>query len=143
MSVNLAPAELSDSSDRDAPMDGQDPHSILRVRQFGELLGECHRELFTFIYSLVQHHADAEDVYQQVAIVLWEKFDQFQIGTNFAAWATKVAHLTARDFMRSRRRRIATFSRGLSVAAKLDEHANRRCPGDVPRQAVGQGSPAG
>jgi RNA polymerase sigma-70 factor, ECF subfamily len=81
-----------------------------RVRQFGELLGECHRELFTFIYSLVQHHADTEDVYQQVAIVLWKKFDDFQIGTNFAAWATKVAHLTARDFIRSRRRRTCAFS---------------------------------
>lgn len=88
---------------------GQDSGS-LRLRQFGELLAECHCDLFAFIYSLVQHHADAEDVYQQVTIVLWEKFDTFEIGTNFAAWATKVAHNTARDFIRSRRRNAITLS---------------------------------
>ena len=81
-----------------------------RTRLFGELLAECHGDLFAFIYSLVQHHADAEDVYQQVAIVLWEKFDTFEVGTNFAAWATTVAHNVARDFIRSRRRNAITFS---------------------------------
>jgi len=81
-----------------------------RLQVFGELLAECHRELFAFIYSLVQHHADAEDVYQKVAILLWEKFDTFEIGTNFAAWATTVAHYTSRDFIRSRRRNALTFS---------------------------------
>ncbi|TWT35277.1 ECF RNA polymerase sigma factor SigE [Posidoniimonas corsicana] len=81
-----------------------------RVRVFGELLAECHRDLFGFIYSMVQHHSDAEDVYQQVALVLWRKFDDFELGTNFAAWATKVAHLTARDFIRSRRRNAVAFS---------------------------------
>lgn len=87
----------------------QNPESQ-RISQFGELLAECHRDLFGFIYSLVQHHADAEDVYQQVALVLWEKFDDFEMGTNFAAWATKVAHNVARDFIRSRRRKAITFS---------------------------------
>lgn len=81
-----------------------------RLEVFGELLAECHRELFGFIYSLVQHHADAEDVYQKVAILLWEKFDTFEIGTNFAAWATTVAQYTSRDFIRSRRRNAITFS---------------------------------
>ncbi|TWT75522.1 ECF RNA polymerase sigma factor SigE [Posidoniimonas polymericola] len=81
-----------------------------RVQVFGELLAECHRDLFGFIYSMVQHHSDAEDVYQQVALVLWRKFDEFELGTNFAAWATKVAHLTARDFIRTRRRHAVAFS---------------------------------
>jgi RNA polymerase sigma-70 factor len=91
-------------------MKGNEDRATRRLRLFGELLGECHRELLTFIYSLVQHHADAEDVYQQVAVVLWEKFDTFEVGTNFAAWATTVAHNTARDFIRARRRNAITFS---------------------------------
>ena len=81
-----------------------------RKRQFAELLHEHHRDLFNFIYSLVQHHADAEDVFQQTTLVLWRKFDDFVMGTNFAAWATRVAHLTARDFVRSRRRHAVSFS---------------------------------
>ena len=99
-----------------------------RVRVFGELLAECHTDLFGFIYSLVQHHADAEDVYQQVAIVLWQKFDSFEIGTNFAAWATKVAHNVARDFIRSRRRSALTFSDEV-LDAIAAAYAAKRCWG--------------
>jgi len=81
-----------------------------RTRRFARLLHENHRDLFVFIYSLVQHHADAEDVYQQTAMVLWNKFDDFVPGTNFAAWATRVAQFTARDCLRSRRRRNVYFN---------------------------------
>lgn len=87
----------------------EDEHS-LRVKKFGELLAECHHDLFAFIYALVQNHADAEDVYQQVTMLLWKKFDTFAIGTNFAAWATTVAHNIARDFIRSRRRSAVALS---------------------------------
>lgn len=102
-----------------------DDASTRRVRQFGELLAECHHELFAFIYALVQHHADAEDVYQQVAMVLWRKFDTFTLGTNFAAWATKVAHNTARDFIRSRRRNAIAFSDEVLDAIVAAYHAKR------------------
>ena len=81
-----------------------------RTGRFAQLLHESRRDLFAFIYSLVQHHADTEDVFQQTTLVLWNKFDDFVPGTNFAAWATRVAHLTARDFLRTRRRSIPCFS---------------------------------
>lgn len=99
-----------------------------RVKVFGELLAECHRDLFGFIYSMVQHHSDAEDVYQQVALVLWRKFDDFELGTNFAAWATKVAHLTARDFIRTRRRNAMTFSDDVleAIASTYDPNKSWR-----------------
>ncbi len=89
---------------------GPDDQTIQKLKAFGELLAGCHRDLFAFIYALVQHHADAEDIYQQVTIVLWEKFEQFELGTNFQAWAFKVAHLTALDFMKRRRRNAILFS---------------------------------
>lgn len=81
-----------------------------QANRFAELLRESHRDLFVFIYSLVQNLADAEDVYQQTTLVLWSKFSEFTPGTNFAAWATRVAHLTARHFIRSRRRQHLYFS---------------------------------
>lgn len=113
-----------------------------RVRLFGELLGGCHRELFNFVYSLVQNHADAEDVYQQVAFVLWVKFDQFEIGTNFAAWATRVAHLTARDFLRARRRRAITFSddvlEAIAAAHWTQKQTNSTKPSDALDNCLGK-----
>jgi RNA polymerase sigma-70 factor (ECF subfamily) len=81
-----------------------------QASQFAELLRGSHRDIFVFIYSLVQNRADAEDVYQQTTLVLWSKFSEFTPGTNFAAWATRVAHLTAQHFIRSRRRQHLYFS---------------------------------
>lgn len=94
-----------------------------RARQFGDLLAECHGDLFGFIFSLVQHRDDAEDVYQQVAMVLWKEFDNFELGTNFAAWATAVAHNVARAFIRNRRRKAITFSDDVldAIAAAYNE----------------------
>ena len=106
-------------------MDSSESQHTARVRQFGELLSECHHDLFSFIYSLVQHHADAEDVYQQVTILLWKKFDSFTIGTNFKAWATKFAHNVARDFIRSRRRNAIAFSDEVLEAIAAAYAANR------------------
>lgn len=99
---------------------------------FAELLRESHRDLFVFIYSLVQNRADAEDVYQQTTMVLWSKFAEFKRGTNFAAWATRVAHLTARHFIRSRRRQHLYFSDDLLDSMReayrpqgIDHHTTR------------------
>ena len=33
---------------------------------------------------------DAEDVLQEANLVLWRKFDQYQEGTNFFAWACQI-----------------------------------------------------
>jgi RNA polymerase sigma-70 factor, ECF subfamily len=83
------------------------------AEQFAELLRSNHRQLFVFIYSLVQNRADAEDVYQQTTLVMWKKFSEFTPGTNFGAWAARVAHLTARHFIRTKRRNRVYFSDGM------------------------------
>jgi RNA polymerase sigma-70 factor (ECF subfamily) len=96
------PFELEQSDNIDLPSE--------QANRFAELLRGSHRDIFVFIYSLVQNRADAEDVYQQTTLVLWSKFSEFTPGTNFAAWSTRVAHLTARHFIRSRRRQHLYFS---------------------------------
>lgn len=84
---------------------GSIPEIDERQQEFIQLLDQHHRGLFAFVYSLVQHHADAEDVYQQAVLVLWRKFDDFELGTNFGAWSAQVARNTALDFLKSKRRR--------------------------------------
>ncbi|WP_442484988.1 sigma-70 family RNA polymerase sigma factor [Aeoliella sp. SH292] len=109
-------------------MPDQEDLTMNRMRLFGELLADVHSDLFAFIYSLVQHHADAEDVYQQVTLVLWEKFDSFELGTNFASWATTVAHNTARGFIRSRKRNAITFGDEV-LDAIAAAHTAKQCWG--------------
>lgn len=89
---------------------GLSEHSTERMQAFAELLHENHRGLFSFIYSLVHNYADAEDVYQQAALIMWRKFDDFELGTNFSAWSAQVARNAARDFLKSKRRQALCFS---------------------------------
>jgi len=42
--------------------------------------------LRAFAMSLIPNWADAEDVMQQANLVLWSKFEQFELGTDFYAW---------------------------------------------------------
>ena len=85
--------------------DGRDRHT-----EFIELLSENQSRIFTFLYTHVLNMADAEDLYQQVAMVLWEKFDQFTPGTSFGSWAIRVADLTIKNFLRGKRRSKVFFS---------------------------------
>lgn len=80
---------------------------------FAELLLESRRDLFGLIYSLVQNLADAEDIYQDTALVLWKKFDEFTIGTNFSAWAMRVAHLRVLKHAAAKRNQRLLFSDAL------------------------------
>jgi RNA polymerase sigma-70 factor (ECF subfamily) len=77
---------------------------------FSELLSEGRSRIFGYLLALVQNLADAEDLYQQTALLLWEKFEQYQPGTDFGSWATTVAHYTALNFLRRQSRRRVLFS---------------------------------
>jgi RNA polymerase sigma-70 factor, ECF subfamily len=48
-------------------------------------------QVYAYIRALVFRRADAEDVLQEVAVVLWRKFDQFEPGSRFDQWAYRVA----------------------------------------------------
>jgi RNA polymerase sigma-70 factor (ECF subfamily) len=81
-----------------------------RDAEFVLLLEQAHQELFGFIFAMLQNRADAEDVYQQCAMVMWEKFSTFTPGTNFLAWAFRIAQYKAKDFARARQRRKKYFT---------------------------------
>jgi RNA polymerase sigma-70 factor (ECF subfamily) len=71
--------------------DGADQGSAERTEAFVRLLGQNQRRLFLYVMSLVHNWNDAEEIVQEANLVLWREFDHFQPGTNFAAWACKVA----------------------------------------------------
>jgi RNA polymerase sigma-70 factor, ECF subfamily len=78
--------------------------------EFTELLSASRSRVFGHLLALVQNLADAEDLYQQTALLLWEKLDQYQRGTDFGAWAVTVAHYQALNFLRRQSRRRTLFS---------------------------------
>lgn len=81
-----------------------------RHEQFMELLSLHHGKLLGYLLALVHNLADAEDLFQQTALILWQKFDQFDLNTDFGHWACRIAHYEALNLSRSRRRSKVMFS---------------------------------
>jgi RNA polymerase sigma-70 factor (ECF subfamily) len=58
---------------------------------FAEMFSLNYRHIMSFIYTLVPNSSDADDIMQETARVMWEKIDQFEVGTNFVSWALSIA----------------------------------------------------
>lgn len=57
-----------------------------------------------YVRRLVPSRADADDVMQEVAVVMWEKFEQFREGTDFRAWAFGIARFEVLGWLRDKGR---------------------------------------
>jgi len=57
-----------------------------------------------YVRRLVPSRADADDIMQEVSVVLWEKFDTFREDGNFRAWAFGVARFEVLAWLRDRGR---------------------------------------
>jgi RNA polymerase sigma-70 factor len=80
-----------------------------RQAEFVRLLSQYSSRIFGFLLALCANRADAEDVFQNTSVVLWEKFDTYQRGTNFLAWACRIAYFEAL-YDRRKSRRVKTLS---------------------------------
>lgn len=81
-----------------------------RKDEFSKLLRDHSSHLYGYILSLVHHPDDAEDLCQQTILTLWRKFDQYQAGSNFGAWACTVARYDVLNFLQRRSRERLQFS---------------------------------
>ncbi len=72
--------------------------------QFLELFVRHESSLFAFVVSRGIRGSGADDVLQSIATVLWEKFDDFELGTNFKAWAFSVARIEILRFVGDQKR---------------------------------------
>jgi len=81
-----------------------------RGAQFVRLFLQEQRRLYALILALVPRGADADDILQETSAVMWQKFDEFQAGTNFAAWALRIARYQVMAYYSTRRRQQARLS---------------------------------
>ncbi len=57
-----------------------------------------------FVRRLVPSRNDADDILQEVSIVLWEKFGEFHDGGDFKAWACGIARFKVLSWLRDKGR---------------------------------------
>ena len=110
----------------------------LKSEQFFRLYNAAQQRTYAFLLVMVHNHNDAEDLLQETASILWERFDEYDRTKSFAAWAIGIARNKALDFLKSKRtsRPIFTdqFYQDISEIAadeseKMDQRINalRNC----------------
>jgi len=62
------------------------------VIQFNDLLVEHGQSVSNYVTSLLPGYADVQDVTQDVMVTIWKKRESFETGTNFKAWAFRIAY---------------------------------------------------
>ena len=82
----------------------------VRADEFIQLFTGHESRLRAYVLSLVPRWSDAEEIVQQCSVVLWKKFDHFQSGTNFFAWACQIARLEVKDYRKKQKRERRIFS---------------------------------
>ncbi|MBI9017508.1 MAG: RNA polymerase subunit sigma-70, partial [Phycisphaerae bacterium] len=50
------------------------------------------KKIYSFILMMSPNWCDADELMQETSAVMWQRFDTFEVGTNFVAWGIKIAH---------------------------------------------------
>lgn len=89
---------------------------------FVQLLTAHQSMLYAYIRSLLPGSQAVQDVLQETNMVLWRRSEEFEAGTNFVAWACKVAYFQVLAFYRDNKRDSMVFNVELvSLLAKQNE----------------------
>jgi RNA polymerase sigma-70 factor (ECF subfamily) len=101
------------------------PHSFgdatAAQQRFLALFLRSEREIFRYVAVLVPNVIEAEEIVQQTALALWEKFDSYDPAKPFTPWACRFALNKARQWMERRQKWQALLADGLA-----EELARRR-----------------
>ena len=104
-----------------ADSNGRFEDSTAAQQRFFSLFLRSEQEIFRYVAVLVPNVTDAEDIVQQTAVTLWDKFDSYDPARPFTPWACRFALNKARQWIEQRQRWQALLDHGLA-----EELAQRR-----------------
>src|SRR5579859_2976502 len=96
----------------DSTSQSGDPNAA--QQRFLSLFLRSEREIFRYVAVLVPNVTEAEDIVQQTAMALWEKFGAYDPSQPFTPWACRFALNKARQWIERRQRWEALLERGLA-----------------------------
>ncbi len=96
-----------------ANMDNGNPNNSTGDYQlFIKLYLANERRIYGYVRALIPNWSDVDDIIQETASVMWSKFDGFEKGTNFTAWALKIAHFQVLSYYKNKKKNRIYFSQG-------------------------------
>jgi RNA polymerase sigma-70 factor len=103
-----------DESNREKRSSG---HAEVDREEFARVFSRNARRIYGFIMTLVFNHHDAEEVFQNTNVILWNKFAEFEPGSNFFAWASRIAYYEVLSLMKQKRRSHTVSDESLELLA--------------------------
>jgi RNA polymerase sigma-70 factor (ECF subfamily) len=120
------------STQTDAPSAA---HAAPPSEEFVQLFTRHQRRLYLFILSQVPSTHAAEEILQETNVVIWSKYRQFDLATNFFAWSAQIATYEVLKHRQRRQRDKLKFSDEF-VQAVAEEAAERSDELEQRRQAL-------
>ncbi len=81
-----------------------------KTARFVRDLTENARRIYAYIFALVPNWADSDEIFQETSAVLWTKYDGYRPGSDFRAWAFRIAYNKVRQFRKAEGKNILRFS---------------------------------
>jgi RNA polymerase sigma-70 factor, ECF subfamily len=81
---------------------------------FLRLYTRCQRQIYVYLRARLRNASDVDDVVQQVATVLWQKFDEYFRDQDFARWALGIARLECLKWRKVKGRLLTNFQEELA-----------------------------
>src|SRR3954453_4545933 len=113
----------------------QKPTDHERREAFARLFAQHDRWLFAYLVSLLGSSAHAEEVFQEVCVVLWREYETFQLGTNFVKRVSVIAHNQVHRFRRERKR-VGLQLSDVVLELLADDAVERACLCEARRDAL-------
>jgi RNA polymerase sigma-70 factor (ECF subfamily) len=130
----LVGAALKDAAERElkgvSRMAETEGGAMPRYNEFIMEFTKNSRRIYGYIRTLAPDLNDANEVYQNASLVLWNKFGDFSPGGNFFSWACQVAMYEVRK-LRDAKSRTRVFSDDSLEALSLE--FQRREDNSIPR----------
>ncbi len=79
-------------------------------KQFIRFFTGVQVKLHAFIMACVHNRNDADDIMQDVSVILWDKFETYEVNRDFGAWAMGITKIKVMEFLRKNRRSKMVFN---------------------------------
>ncbi len=103
-------------------------------QQFAQRLVRNQNKVFRYVVSMVVNRADAEEIFQQTCLTLWENWEQYDPALDFLPWACGFAYNHIRNHRRKMENRQVLLDR--DVVEQLQQRALGRQPSLDDRRAA-------
>ena len=107
-----------------------------RTSEFVALFAAHDRGVYKYILMLLADPHATQEVFQETSVTLWQKFEEFEPGSNFFAWACRVAYFEVMKYRQTCRRdrlrfgedMLRTLADDWPAAERLLRPGARPCP---------------